>query len=90
MFDFKLFFNKVWKLIKPVVMMVIELITSEVFEMIVDVVRVMAATDLSSSDKRKEALITIKDNLKQDGIEMSSSILNLLLELAVQKMKQAG
>jgi len=44
-------------------------------------------TDLKNEDKRKQAFAEIKDYAFKKGIEAGDSLINVALELAVQKIK---
>jgi hypothetical protein len=47
----------------------------------------LAATDLTSTAKRAEAFKKIKDEAIKQGKTLSDSVINLLIELAVEKYK---
>ena len=82
-----LFFSKLWVILKPIVMMLIQHVSKEVMEMVIETVRALASTDLTNEEKRKKALYQIKENLKVEGKELGSSVINLLIEIAVQRLK---
>ena len=47
-----------------------------------------AASALDNSEKRSYAFDIIVDDLKQHGIEIGTSIINLAIEAAVAKVKE--
>jgi len=83
----KVFFTSVWKWLKPIVMAIISFASKEVLDAVLDVVRELAATDLANEEKRTLAFEKIKEMLKVQGKELGDSMINLLIELAVQKLK---
>jgi hypothetical protein len=48
----------------------------------------LASSDLSSAEKRKEAFKKIKEEAIARGLEWKDSAINLLIELAVAKLKK--
>ena len=84
---FKVFFTSVWTWLKPVIMAVINYASKEVLDLALTVVKELAATDLSSSEKRDAAFDKIKEMLLAQGKDLGDSMINLLIELAVQKIK---
>ncbi len=52
-----------------------------------DVVRELEVTDLNKEEKRKQAFTRIKDYAEHRGINAKDSLVNLILELAVQKFR---
>ena len=85
----KLYMSKIWALIKPTVMLLLNSLFQDVLSMAVDVVTELASSDLSSSEKREAAFDKIKEMLESQGKEIGSSLINLAIELAVQKIKDA-
>jgi len=83
----KVFFTQVWTWLKPIVKTLISLVSAEILDLVLDVVRELAATDLTNSEKRDAAFERIKEMLKEEGKDLGDSLINLLIELAVQKIK---
>jgi len=54
------------------------------------VVADLEGKDMSSADKRIEAFNLIKTQAEAQGKVLSSSLINLLIELAVQRLKNAS
>jgi hypothetical protein len=86
----KVFFNSVFAWLKPIVMAVISFASKEILDAALDVVKQLAMTDLTNEEKREAAFDQIKEMLKAEGKEVGSSMINLLIELAVQKLKAEG
>lgn len=59
-------------------------------EVAVDIVKELASTDLSNEQKRKAAIEHILGVAKFEGIAVKDSIVNVLVELAVQYWKNRG
>lgn len=53
------------------------------------IVASLAASELSGENKRKEAVEQLKAAALQAGITASASVLNLAVEMAVAKLKEA-
>ena len=87
---FKLFFNAVWSWLKPIVLALLNFATKEILDSVLEIVKEMAGTDLSNSEKREAAFEKVKDLLVAEGKDLGDSMINLLIELAVQKMKEAS
>lgn len=84
----KIIFSGVWKLIKPVVIMLVNDVKDEAIETAVMVVGTLAKSDLSSKTKRDKAFDSIKRELEKTGEEIKDSTVNLLIEVAVAKLKE--
>ena len=59
----------------------------EVLDLALEVVMDLAKTDLSSSEKRDAAFDAIKEKLEAEGKVVGNSLINLSIELAVQRLK---
>lgn len=64
-----------------------KLVIAEFKDFAVATVTLLAKTDLSSEEKRKEAFRQIKEELKKSGKDVGDSIINSLVELAYQYYK---
>jgi hypothetical protein len=78
----------VWKLLKPVLIMIAKEIKEESIELALEIVEELAKSDLSSEEKRLQAFNTIKIELQDSGEELADASINLLVELAVSKIKR--
>jgi hypothetical protein len=78
----------VWKLLKPVLIMIAKEIKEESIELALEIVEELSNTDLSSEQKRLQAFNTIKIELQDSGEELADASINLLVELAVSKIKR--
>lgn len=61
---------------------------AEFKDLALSTVTTLATSDLSSADKRKEAFEVIKNAAIAKGKSYSDNTINLLIELAVSKIKQ--
>ena len=66
-----------------------KLLKSELGKIVMAVVAELVQSNLSNSEKREEALRRIKDQAKESGLEYKTGIINLLIELAVNRLKGA-
>ena len=64
-----------------------KLLIGEFSEFAVNVITELATSDLTSESKRAEAIKRIKLEAIARGKELSSSVTNLLIELAVARLK---
>lgn len=78
----------VWVFCKPIMVSLIAMMTKEALEIVYEVVVALSETDLTNEEKRKEAFTQIKYLLKQRGLELKDSIIYLLIELAVTRLKE--
>jgi hypothetical protein len=78
----------VWKLLKPVLIMIAKEIKEESIELALEIVEELSNTDLSSEQKRLQAFNTIKIELQDSGEELADASINLLVELAVSKLRR--
>ena len=86
----KLYMSKIWTILKPIVKILLTTLFQEVLNIAVGVVTDLASTDLSNSEKREAAFDQIKEKLAAEGKEVGSSLINLAIELAVQKLKDSA
>lgn len=84
---FKLIMSNVWVILKPMVLAFLSKSGTILLEVATEVVKNLAAQDLSSSDKREQAFKTIKSTLKSRKVEVTDSLINAAIEIAVQKIK---
>jgi hypothetical protein len=86
----KLYWSKIWTYIKPAVMVLLTEVGKRALAIALDVCTQLATSDLSSSEKRDAAFKQIGDKLAEEGHTAASSLINLAIELAVQKLKAAA
>jgi len=83
-----LLMSGVWKLLKPVFIMIAKEIKEESIELALEIVEELSKSDLSSEQKRLQAFNTIKIELQDSGKELADASINLLVELAVSKLRR--
>lgn len=87
----KAFFSKAIQKFKDLISEAIppakQIILGELSEFATKTVLELKSTDLKSEEKRATAFSNIKGFAKQNAIEAKDSLINLLIELAVQKFK---
>jgi ACT domain-containing protein len=59
----------------------------ELKDLALEIVKELATTDMTDDQKRKEAFDKIKKAAKEKGLSIKASIINTLIELAVQYLK---
>ncbi len=82
-----------WVYLKPVLLMLVSSVGEELLEFVGDVVGELAKVDyddLGDEGKRLEAFLIIKDHLKEKGDSVTDSVINLLIEIAVGRLKVEG
>jgi hypothetical protein len=89
----KLFFSKIWDFVKPFILILLSKSGTALATAAIKAVTI-TAQNLSikdSNEKRENAFRIIVDDLKKQGIqlgeEITSSMINTAIELAVQKIK---
>jgi hypothetical protein len=80
-------FSFLWTWIKPILAILVANVTKDVLDLVYQIVVEMSQTDLTNSEKRKTAFEQISYYLQNRGVTIATSTLNLLIELAVAKMK---
>jgi len=84
-------FNKLIKVFKAFIAEALpiakQIIIAQLKDIALETVQNLAVTDLSNDDKRKEAIKAITEYAKLNGIKAGESIINTMIELAVQKLK---
>ena len=89
---FKRWFNSLlrsfWGLIKFVFSGSVEFMLAQLKDIAIVVVTDLSKTDLTSSQKRQEAFKKIKRYVKEQGMNVKDSLINLAIELAVQYIKK--
>ncbi len=84
-------FNKFIRIFKSFITdafpIVKQIIIGQLLPFALEVVKKLEATDLSNIDRRKEAFESIRDQARVKGIEVGTSLIFLIIELAIQKMK---
>jgi hypothetical protein len=84
-------FNKFIKAFKEIISEAFprakQIVIGQLKDISLSVVKDLATTDLSNDDKRKLAFERIKTSSKKAGIETKDSLINLLIELTVQRIK---
>lgn len=77
---FKEFIEEIFPIAKQVII-------AKLKEMAIKIITDLATKDLSSEEKRNEAFKAISEYAKTQGMEVSSSLINVIIELAYQKFK---
>lgn len=86
----KFIFSELWEFLKPI----IKILMSEAGKALAEAAQVAVKTvaeNLSgkgNGEKQQTAFRLIESTLKQKGIELGASAINMAIELAVQKMKE--
>lgn len=83
----KLWASKIWSILRPSVMVWLTDLGQRVLNLAMEVVTELQKTDLASEEKRNAAFNTIKEKLEEEGKEVKSSLINLAIEIAVNKLK---
>ena len=87
----KLFFVRVGVVLKSVLKSVFSVVSKKIIDELLDfsitVCKNLDAEDLTSSNKRKEAFQSIKDEATRRGLDIRDSLINLLIELAVNYIR---
>ena len=84
---FKVFFGALGKFLIPFIKRFITETGIALADAAVEVVTMLASSEMSGEDKRKEAFKLIFERLKAKGITVSSSLINAAIEAAVAKLK---
>ena len=79
--------NSFLSFVKEVVNKLTQKLIVELKDFAYDAVREVNIKDLTNSEKRKEVFKKIKEEAITRGLEYKESAINLLIELAVQKLK---
>lgn len=79
----------IWKLVKNFLTSdaVVELLASAQGEIVQEIVSELQFENLSSEEKRKEALKRIGEAFKTEGLEFKESLVRLILEVVVARFK---
>ena len=64
-----------------------QIIIAQLKDIALQIVTELSQTDMSNTDKRNAAFKKIKDYATLKGIEAKDSLINLTIELALQKIK---
>ncbi len=80
--------SQMWEFLKPFILVLMSKIGPVLAEAAISAVTAAAASSLGSSAKHDYAFNAIVDDLKQHGIEIGTSVINLAIEAAVAKMKE--
>lgn len=84
---FTIIFSGLWTFLKPVLIVLLNDVKDEVLEFALETVTELSAKNLTSWEKRDQAFELIKGKLEEEGKEVADSSVNLLLEMAVSKLK---
>lgn len=76
-----------WTFLKPVLLALLSEVKDELLELALNTVKGLKDADLTSAEKREAAFEAIKANALETGQELSDSTVNLLLEMAVKKLR---
>lgn len=91
----KLIFRRLWiwlkrffgRFIKQAIPLVSQEIIEELKDFAINVIRELDVKRLSNEKKRQEAFERIKEEAKRRGMEVKDSLVNLLIELVLQYLK---
>lgn len=84
----KMLFGKLWDFIGPTVTVLSQTAVQEFLPIALDAVRATAQYVTDNDEvKRKAAYEKIEQAVKDKGKSLSTSVINLLIEMAVQKLK---
>lgn len=83
----KILMSSIWVVLKPIFIQFMTSAGQLLLDVAVDIVKDLANTDLSSSEKREAAFDRIKGELKVKGVEVKDSLINTAIEIAVQRIK---
>jgi len=83
----KFIFSGWWTFLKPVLIVLLNDVKDEVLEFALETGTELSAKNLTSWEKRDQAFELIKEKLEEEGKEVADSSVNLLLEMAVSKLK---
>jgi len=81
--------SQMWEFLKPFIMVLMSKIGPVLMEAAMDAVTAAAASALDNNEKRSYAFDIIVDDLKQQGIEIGASVINLAIEAAVAKVRES-
>ena len=84
---FTIIFSGLWTFLKPVLIVLLNDVKDEVLEFALETVTELSAKNLTSWEKKDQAFELIKGKLEEEGKEVADSSVNLLLEMAVSKLK---
>ena len=77
-----------WGFIKEVFNGTTELVLAQLKDIAINAVEEMSKTDLSNAQKRNVAFKKIADYANEKGIQARDSLINCVLEIALQYIKQ--
>lgn len=79
--------SSLWVFLKPVILVLLNEVKDELLELALNTVKGLKDADLTSAEKREAAFETIKASALETGQKLSDSTINLLIEMAVKKLK---
>lgn len=80
--------HSLWAFLKEIIRDATEQILAQLKDAAYEIVRNISLEDLSNEDKRKKAFEHIKIIAKAKGLEVRDSLVYLLIELTLQKIKK--
>lgn len=83
----KIVMSGLWTFLKPVLLALLSEVKDELLELALKTVTGLKDADLSSVEKRTAAFNAIKAEALATGQELSDSTINLVLEMAVKKLR---
>jgi len=83
----KIIFSSVWSWIRPILFHIHNFVDKDDFFTAYQIVKRYYYADKSSEEKRIAATQELKERLLRHGKKLSSSLVNLLVELAYQRIK---
>lgn len=84
---FNKFQNTIQGFLKSVFTAELTLVIAELKDPAIAIVKNLMSSDLSSAEKRNQALAALAEEAKKLGLDVGKSALNLLIEMAVQYVK---
>jgi len=86
----KFVMSKMWTFLLPFIKILMSQAGPILANSAMKAVGLVATSSLSNEDKRANAFQSIADDLKLHGIEAATSVINMAIEAAVVKMKEAS
>lgn len=90
----KTFFSKLWGTLRDFLSNVFtattSVVVSELKGIAINTVKELSSTDLSDDKKREQAFDAIYNYAIDEGLNVKDSVINLVIEMAVQYVKNLG
>lgn len=85
----KLYSSKTWTFLLPIIKIFMSQAGTTLASIALNAVQLVANGAMNNDEKKAAAFAQITDELKAKGIELGTSVINLAIEAAVQKMKES-